>query len=124
MYKTYNDYRRIMIAIVVIGCIFIVLGMFLHSHPLAWTKGVVFGTIFSVLRLALMKNTFERAVEMAEVKAKRYTALHYSLRYIITAVILTVSALEPSIDLWGTFAGLLTIKLGMYSLLIFNQTGK
>lgn len=124
MHKAYDDYKKLMISIVAIGSIFIVIGLFIHGNPWVWVKGVAFGTIFTLLRLMLMKNTFDKAVMMEEGKAKRYTTMHYSLRYILSAVVLTVAALEPSISFWGACVGLFTMKLGIYALLIVGKAGK
>lgn len=112
-----------MLAIIgVAGIICMLLGLWFNSEPRAWAKGVLFGTIFTMIKWNLMKNTITKSVDMPEAKAANYSMLHYGLRYLLTIVILVVAALEPSMSLVGTFVGLLTMKIATYVLLLLGKT--
>ena len=91
-----------------------VLGILLVSNKKSFTMGLLFGLIFSILKLFLMKNTIEKAVTMPEGKAQKYMNAHYLIRYVLTGIVLVVAALEPSIDILGVFLGLLSMKVAAY----------
>ena len=113
-----------MITTVVIGAIFIIIGLILHENKLAWTKGVLFGTIFTLLKLALIKKSVDRAINMSKSNATKYTIGQYTIRYALTGVVLVVALLEPSIDFIGTFLGLFTMKVAIYYLLMLGKINK
>ena len=80
----------------------------------SWTKGILFGLLFSLLKLKLMKTTFDKAVLMPETKAKNYATVHYVLRYLLTGLVLFVAAIEPGINILGVFFGLVSMKAAAY----------
>ena len=119
-----DDYTALMIATAVVGGIFIIWGFVFYKERFEWVKGVSFGTIFSMLKLALIKNTVSRAADMEESGAKKYAITQYSIRYMLTAIVLVVAALEPSIDFLGACLGLFTMKIGIYILLTLGKISK
>ena len=119
-----DDYKLLMVTIVVIGIIFIILGIIFYPDKLAWTKGVTFGTIFTALKLALIKKTVNKAIEMSKSDATKYTIGQYTIRYALTGVVLVIALLEPSIDFIGVFVGLFTMKIAIYVLLILGKINK
>lgn len=91
-----------------------IIGILLVRNKTSWTLGILFGLIFSVLKLKLMENTIKKAVQMPAAKAQTYTNVQYLIRYLLTAVVLAVAALEPSIDLLGVFFALFSMKAAAY----------
>ena len=123
MRKNNQEKFPIMLVIIgVVGIICMLLGLWFNSEPMVWIKGVLFGTIFTMIKWNLMKNTITKSVDMPEAKAANYTMLHYGLRYLLTIAVLVVAALEPSISLIGTFIGLLTMKIATYVVLLLGKT--
>lgn len=116
-----SKYPIMILTIGKVGVICILLGLWLNPFPIVWAKGVLFGTVFTMIKWILMKNTIMKAVDMPEVKARNYTILHYGLRYFLTVAVLAVSALEPSISLIGAFVGLLAMKIATYVLLLLGK---
>ncbi len=90
------------------------IGIFIAHDVWSWTKGISFGLLFSLLKLRLMKNTFDKAVVMSEAKAKNYATMHYVLRYLLTGIVLFVGAIDPSIHILGVFFGLVSMKAAAY----------
>lgn len=90
------------------------IGILFTSNILAWTMGIFLGLIIALLKLKLMENTFTKAVNMNEGKAKNYTQRQYMLRYLITGVVLFIAALSQDVSLVGVFLGLLSMKIGAY----------
>lgn len=121
MNEKHDDYKMLMIGTVVVGIIFIILGLIFYPHKLAWAKGVIFGTIFTALKLALIQKTVLRAIQMSESDAKKHTIGQYTIRYILTGIVLVVGLLEPSIDFIGVFASLFTMKIAIYVLLMLGK---
>ena len=116
-----NDYTMLMIGTVVIGVIFIILGLIFHPDKLEWIKGVSFGTLFTTLKLALIKNAVMKAIEMSKSDATKHAVGQYTIRYALTGVVLVVGILEPSISFLGVFAGLFTMKIAIYILLVLGK---
>lgn len=124
MQEKNDDYKALMIGTVVIGVIFIILGLFFHGDKLAWAKGVAFGTIFTGLKLALIKKTVDKAINMSKSDAEKHTVGQYTIRYILTGVVLVVALLEPSISFAGAVVGLFTMKIAIYILLMLGKINK
>jgi hypothetical protein len=113
--------KRLILQILAISFLIGVIGLFFVNEPLVWVKGLLFGTIFSILRLLLINATIKKAIKMTFIKAKNYTISQYYIRYFITALLLFIAALEPSISLAGTIIGLFTIKASVYLTLITDK---
>ena len=116
--------KRLILQMVGISVLAGIIGLFFVGEPLVWVKGLAFGTIFSILRLRLMDLSIKKSLRMPPKNAQNYAASQYMLRYILTAVILFVAALEPSISLLGTVIGLFTLKGSAYLLLITEKRNK
>lgn len=124
MQEKNDDDKKIIIGTVVVGIIFVILGLIFHSDKAAWMKGVTFGTIFTTLKLVLMHKTITQSVEMNELAAKKHTIRQYAMRYVLTGVVLAVAASEPSIDFLGVCAGLIAMKITIYCLLILGKISR
>ena len=104
----------IIVYMILFSLIMEIIGILIVDDPKAFTLGIAFGLIFSILKLMLMKNSIKRSVTMPEAKAQRYANVQYMIRYLLTGVVLLVAALEPTINLLGVFLGLLSMKVGAY----------
>ena len=111
----------LIVYMVVFSLIMEIIGILLVSNKKSFTMGLLFGLIFSIIKLLLMKNTIEKAVTMPEGKAQKYMNAHYMIRYILTGIVLVVAALEPSIDILGVFLGLLSMKIAAYMQFFINK---
>ena len=96
------------------------IGLVFTSNPLAWTMGIFLGLIIALLKLKLMENTFAKAVNMNEGKAKTYTQRQYILRYLLTGIALFIAALSQDVSLLGVFLGLISMKIGAYVQLVIK----
>lgn len=91
-----------------------IIGILVLEDTKGYTIGILFGLVFSILKLMLMENSIKKAVTMPEAKAQTYTNVQYIIRYILTGIVLVVAALEPSINLLGVFIGLISMKVAAY----------
>lgn len=87
--------------------------MFTHDL-LGYSKGILFGTVFAILKVILLERTINKSVDMPIENAQNYTRLHYMLRYFLTGIVLTISALEPSISFIGVIISLVTLRPAVY----------
>jgi hypothetical protein len=99
---------------IILGTVIGIVGSFFAENAFSFIKGVFFGTIFSVLKLRLMEISIRKSVQMEISRAQKYAASNYIVRYILTGVVLTVAALEPTISLLGTVFGILTMKAAVF----------
>lgn len=114
----------LIIRMLILAVIFGAIGVGLTQEPLGYIKGVAFGALFSIVKLHLMELTLKRAVSMHPKKAHSYAVASYMVRYIITGIVLLVSALEPSIHILGTVAGLFTMKAAAFLSLVKPKNKK
>ena len=104
----------IMVYMILFSLIMEIIGILLVDDAKAFTIGLAFGLVFSILKLMLMKNSIKKSVTMPEAKAQRYANVQYMIRYLLTGIVLLVAALEPTINLLGVFLGLLSMEVGAY----------
>lgn len=116
--------NAMIICMVAFSLVIYIIGLLLGNNIRSWTLGIVFGLLIAILKLKLMENTFNKAVQMSEARAQKYTNLHYVIRYILTGIVLFVAALEPSISLLGVFFGLMSMKIAAYMQLWLNKQSK
>lgn len=110
-----------LICMILFSLIVYIIGILIVTDKLSWTLGIIFGLVFSLLKLKLMQNTLAKAVTLPEGKAQKYANVQYMIRYILTGVVLVVAALQPSINLLGVFFGLISMKVGAYAQLALNK---
>ena len=91
-----------------------IVGILVIDDKIGYTVGLLFGLIFSILKLMLMQNSIKKSLTMPEGKAQKYANVQYMIRYVLTGIVLLVAALEPSINLLGVFLGLLSMKVAAY----------
>ncbi len=109
------------ICMILFSLIVYIIGILFVTDKMSWTLGIIFGLVFSLLKLKLMQNTLAKAVTMPEGRAQKYVNVQYMIRYILTGVVLVIAALEPSIHLLGVFFGLISMKVGAYAQLALNK---
>lgn len=124
MNKVTSEKNLVPIAMIIFSLIVYIIGIFIVSEQMSWALGLAFGLIFSLLKLKLMEKTIGKAVLLPPAKAKNYMSAQYMLRYFLTAIVLVVAALEPSISLVGVFFGLLSMKVGAYTTLWVKKENK
>ncbi|MDF2878446.1 MAG: synthase chain [Clostridia bacterium] len=114
MNKSYLSKNFMPISMIGFSLIVYTIGIMVVDDQVSWVKGILFGLLFSLLKFKLMEMAFNKAVTMPESKAKNYATMHYIIRYFLTGIILVVAAVEPSINILGTFFGIISMKAGAY----------
>lgn len=87
---------------------------FFQINFVYFTIGMLFGMIFTILKVLLLDRTLNKAIDMPEENAVNYTRLHYTLRYFLTGVVIVVAALNPKVSLLGVVLALLVLRPAAY----------
>lgn len=82
--------------------------------PLKYILGVTYGGIFSILNFRLMYLQVQKAIKMPSGKAQSYLQTRYFLRYSITGVVIYMALINPWLNIFGVFLGLIAVKLSVY----------
>jgi len=110
--------KKMIYVVIALYFVSLFVGAFIFSDLASlvpFAKGLTLGTMFSVLKVYLLSKTLKKAISLEPANARNYARLHYTLRFLLTGVILAVSALEPSISFLGTCIGMLTLQIAAYS---------
>jgi hypothetical protein len=94
--------------------IMILLSIIFIRPTIPFVVGLSFGCLVAVLNFFELALTFKRAIFMPSHKAQRFAAVKYLTRYGLTAGVLLVSFVSPTINPFGTVLGLLIIKGVLY----------
>ena len=105
-----NLRNQLIVKILIISGIGFLIGCVFAENVFWWAKGIAFGAVFSSLKLVLMEKTFQKVVIKEPNQAKRAAEINYFARYLLTGLVLLISALEPTINIIGTIIGLLAMK--------------
>ncbi len=95
---------------VFVSLIFIGISFFLFKKPMPIINGYIFGSFISILSFKLLHNTINKVISMPPGKASAHSMIHYTIRYIIYFMVLSIAALAPYLNLIATILGLFMVK--------------
>lgn len=98
-----------------------VVAFFLVKDYIPFIKGLAFGTIIAILNFTLLAKTLEKSISLPPEKAKNYVSSRYFIRFTIYGAVLYISVVAEYINIFGTITGILSIKLVVYVLHLFND---
>ena len=81
---------------------------------LPFAFGVLLGAAVNVLKVILLDHTVSKIVDMGAKSAENYVRFQHFLRFLLTGLMLLLSALLPFINIWGTAAGLCTMQVALF----------
>lgn len=98
--------------LVCFGIGIIVTALWFPNEVAKFTYGVVFGGVFSILKLLLLERTLSKSVDLSggRAKAQNYVRLHYMIRYFLTGAVLVVAATIGISAIIGVFICLVTLR--------------
>ena len=114
MDKDFFKDKSMVVYMTIFAGVFEVIGVLLVNDKMAYTVGIIFGLLFSILKLKLMKDTISKAVNMPQEKAQRYSNIHYGIRYVLSGIVLAIAAIAPYISVLGVFIGMESMKAAAY----------
>ena len=106
--------KTLSLKVIVLLLLILGIGALFTNDLSAWIQGLLFGGIFTLLKIKLMEITFRRAVKKEPNSAKRYVQANYMLRYVITFIVLFDGIVAPTIDTVAIILSLLTLKAAAY----------
>ena len=97
---------------VLIYDVVIIIGLLLTStFSTSMLMGLVLGTLVALMNFTLLAKTIEKSIDMSPNEAKLYASSKYTVRMIIVAVVLFISAKSEHLHLIGVFLGLIGPKV-------------
>ncbi len=97
---------------IIIGICLGVLSFFLLKDGAGpFVRGIAFSLIYSLLSFRLLELTIRKSVKMHPEAAKKYVFSQYSIRYLLTGVVVYISLTNPKINIVGTIIGLFILKI-------------
>lgn len=111
--KLSDTLKQIILTTIALFFIVAGFGVFILKDIKSFLMGLLFGTIFSILKMLLLEKTLDKAMDMTEKKAISYTRIHYTLRYFLTFVVLLV-AVYRGFNLYGVIIGIILTIPAVY----------
>ena len=97
---------------VLIYDVVIIIGLLLTStFSTSMLMGLVLGTLVALMNFILLAKTIEKPIDMSPNEAKLYASSRYTIRMIIVAVVLFISAKSEHLHLIGVFLGMIGPKV-------------
>lgn len=97
---------------VLIYDVVIIIGLLLTStFSKSMLLGLVLGTLVALMNFTLLAKTIEKSIDMPPNEAKLYASSRYTIRMLIVAAILFISAKSEHLHLIGVFLGLIGPKM-------------
>ncbi|WP_303864634.1 ATP synthase subunit I [Alkalibaculum bacchi] len=103
--------RTIIKRSVIIGVCLGIISFFLMDNGATFVRGIAFSLIYSLLSFRLLELTLRKSVKMHPEAAKKYVFSQYSIRYLLTGVVVYISLTNPKINIVGTIIGLFILKI-------------
>ncbi len=103
------------------ACFAAAVAIFIVKDYLSFISGLFFGTVIAILNFTLLAKTIEKSIYLPPEKAKTYVSSRYFIRFTIYGAVLYISVVADYINVIGTIIGILTIKLVVYVLHLFND---
>lgn len=110
MIKTQNDLIKKM---VIISIIFSLSSILLKTNRIEYIQGIVVGMLLSVLKLIFLRIRIQKQVYLKEKQVFWYSISGYTLRYLLTALVLVVAIVTSYYMFFGTVLGLLSLKVAL-----------
>lgn len=79
-----------------------------------FSLGMIFGTLFTILKILLLEKTVNKAVDMPREQAQNYTRLHYTLRYFLTGAVIVAAVINPWTSIAGVVLALAAFRPAVY----------
>lgn len=115
MIKLIDVTKKIILVMLSLNLIAIFISVFFGYDIQKFIMGILFGFIFSTLKLVLLEKTLNRAIDMKGQRAENHMRLHYIARYFLTFAILIIAALRQDIlNLYAVIISMLLLRPAVY----------
>lgn len=107
----FTESKKLTVTALILDLIYIAASLVFNFFSVSVIYGALLGYLFMILNFSLLGTTIENAFGMSEKRASRYLKANYVVRYIITGIVLAISASSDKIDLWIVILSLLAPKI-------------
>lgn len=83
--------------------------------------GLLYGTVISLLNFLQLSLTMKKAVKMDVFSAKKYAFYRYTLRYVLTLILLIIPLKTPLLNFYAACLGVFIIKMVIFAEVIFTK---
>ena len=115
--------KKLSTVIAVLGLIALVVGLFFAGNKIYWIVGIVLGTVASLIKVYMLERTLDKAVDMDPKNANNYTRANYTMRLVVSVVIVVLACIVEQINVVGVLIGLLLVQPAAY-ITNFNTANK
>ena len=102
--------KKLSTVIAVLGLIALVVGLFFAGNKIYWIVGIVLGTVASLIKVYMLERTLDKAVDMDPKNANNYTRANYTMRLVVSVVIVVLACIVEQINVVGVLIGLLLVQ--------------
>ena len=114
MINTNQYFNKIVIRVLILLALESILFFVFSEQYLPLITGVIVGGIFNLIFFKIIHLNIISAIEKTPIQAKRMMVINYIIRYIISGILLFVSAKSIYLDFFTTALGLLSVKIVVY----------
>ena len=112
-----SDFSKRIMSILCALLLLLVLVSIAYYRSLAFlpfAAGVLLGGAINALKVFLLDRSIKKSIDMEKEKAGKYIVFQYLLRFLLTGLVLVLSAVLSFISIWGAAAGVLTLQIAVY----------
>ena len=109
-FKLSDTCKKLSTVIAVLGLIALVVGLFFAGNKIYWIVGIILGTVASLVKVYMLERTLDKAVDMDPKNANNYTRANYTMRLVVSVVIVVLACLVEQINVVGVLIGLLLVQ--------------
>jgi uncharacterized Tic20 family protein len=113
-FKMSDTCKKLSTVIAVLGLIALVVGLFFAGNKIYWIVGIVLGTVASLIKVYMLERTLDKAVDMDPKNANNYTRANYTMRLVVSVVIVVLACIVEQINVVGVLIGLLLVQPAAY----------
>ena len=113
-FKMSDTCKKLSTVIAVLGLIALVVGLFFAGNKIYWIVGIILGTVASLVKVYMLERTLDKAVDMDPKNANNYTRANYTMRLVVSVVIVVLACLVEQINVVGVLIGLLLVQPAAY----------
>ena len=122
MIKISKTTSQIIVMMLALSLLCLGISVFFVKDIIMFLIGLLFGSIFSILKIILLEKTLNKAIDMEKSKAINYTRFNYVLRYFLTFLVLIIAVYRRDImDLFGVIIGLILTRPAIYFVNLINK---
>lgn len=113
-FKMSDTCKRLSAVIAVLGLVALIVGLFFAGNKIYWIVGIVLGTAVSLVKVYMLEKTLNRAVDMDPKNANNYTRANYTMRLVVSVVIVVLACVVEQVNVIGVLIGLLLVQPAAY----------